>query len=56
MSPTAATSRPSATCKKLPRPRSHQVSRPEDELRHGCREGMEDQLGALNLILNTITL
>jgi hypothetical protein len=26
------------------------------ELRHGYREGMEDQLGALGLILNTITL
>jgi TnpA family transposase len=25
------------------------------ELRHGYREGMEDQLGALGLILNTIT-
>jgi len=26
------------------------------ELRHGYREAMEDQLGALGLILNTITL
>ncbi|MEJ7715339.1 MAG: Tn3 family transposase [Thermoleophilaceae bacterium] len=26
------------------------------ELRHGYRDGMEDQLGALGLILNTITL
>jgi hypothetical protein len=31
-------------------------SRPKGELRHGYRDGMEDQLGALVLVLSTITL